>query len=45
MEKENKKQRREIVVLDEGINADASGDAARGWGMCCWANIMPFRIW
>jgi hypothetical protein len=42
MEKVKKDQRKEIVVLDEGINVNAGGDSVRGWGMCCWANFMPF---
>jgi hypothetical protein len=44
MEKVKKDQKKEIVVLDEGINRNASDDSVRGWGMCCWANFMPFCI-
>jgi hypothetical protein len=43
MEKEKKDQREEIVVLDEGIDVNATGDSVHGWGLCCWANLMPFR--
>ena len=43
MEKEKSERRKEIIVLDKGIDIDTSSDAARGWGMCCWANIMPVR--
>jgi len=42
MEKEKKVKGREIVVLDEGIDVSAAGDSVRGWGLCCWANFMPF---
>ncbi len=42
MEKVKKDRKKEIVVLDEGIDANASGDSVRGWGMCCWFCIMPF---
>ncbi len=44
MEKVKKEQGREIVVLDEGINRNASDDSVRGWGMCCWANFIPFGL-
>ncbi|MBN1830676.1 MAG: hypothetical protein JW896_01035 [Deltaproteobacteria bacterium] len=43
MEKVKKGQKKEIIVLDEGLNVNASGDGAREWGMCCWANFMPLR--
>jgi len=42
MEKVKKDQRKEIVVLDEGIDVNADGDSVRGWGMCCWFRFMPF---
>jgi len=42
MEKEKKEQGRDIVVLDEGIDANVAGDAVRAW-ICCWANFMPLR--
>ena len=37
------KMEKEIVVLDEGIDVNAASDSVRGWGICCWANFMPFR--
>ena len=43
MEKVKEEQGRDIVVLDEGIEVNATGDAARGFGICCWANFMIFR--
>ena len=42
MEKEKKELRKEIVVLDEGIDVNTTGDSVRGWGVCCWFNFMPF---
>jgi hypothetical protein len=44
MEEEKKEQGRGIIVLDEGIDANAAGDAVRAW-FCCWGNFMPIRIW
>jgi hypothetical protein len=44
MEKVKKEQEREIVVLDEGIDVNAAGDAVRAW-FCCWANLIAVRAW
>jgi hypothetical protein len=40
MEAEKKETKREIVVLDEGIDTDALMGPL---SMCCWAMFMPFR--
>jgi hypothetical protein len=44
MKKEKKEKGIGIVVLDEGMNTNASSDAVHGWGMCCWGNFIPFAI-
>jgi hypothetical protein len=43
MEKVKKEEGRDIVVLDEGMDVNAAGDSVRGFGICCWANIMILR--
>ena len=42
MEKVKKEQGRDIVVLDEGIDVNAAGDAVRAW-FCCWACFIAIR--
>ena len=37
-----KKERKEIIVLDEGIDTDASNNPVRE-GVCCWARLIGFR--
>ena len=37
-----KREVKKIIVLDEGIRTNASGNPVRAF-ICCWANFMAFR--
>ena len=42
MEGEKREERKDIIVLDEGIASGAVGDPGPEW-VCCWFAIIPFR--
>jgi hypothetical protein len=42
METEKKEEKKEIVVLDEGMDMDAVGGPGPEM-VCCWAFYMPLR--
>ena len=43
MEKEKKEQGRDIIVLDEGIDVNAAGEAVCAW-LCCSTALFPIRF-
>lgn len=43
MKSQKKEERKEIIVLDEGIKTDASGDLVHTYQTCCYVIFMPLR--
>jgi hypothetical protein len=42
MEGEKREERKNIIVLDEGIGSDAVGDPGPE-SICCWFSFSPLR--
>ena len=42
MEAQKKEDKKDIIVLDEGMETDVSGDPVRAW-ICCIVMFIGFR--